>query len=74
MTAEKIIEQIKKDSEKQVRKITTEAEKQAKNILVTTKKEAEIEVKKILNQKWIDIQHSYSTWFLLELIQQIKEI
>jgi len=48
MSAEKIIEQIKKDSEKEIKKILKDAENQAKIILDTSKKEAEIEVEKIL--------------------------
>lgn len=50
MTAEKIIDLIKKDSEKKVKQIITETQKQVKDILNTAKKEAEIEVEKILNQ------------------------
>lgn len=48
MSAEKIIEQIKKDSEKEINQIKSEAEKQAKNILQTAKKETEIEAEKII--------------------------
>ena len=50
MSAEKIIEQIKKDSEKEIRRIHNDAKKQAKIILETSKKEAEIEAEKILNE------------------------
>lgn len=48
MTAEKIIEQIKKDSENEIKQIIKNAEEQAKNIISITKKEAEQEAKKIL--------------------------
>jgi vacuolar-type H+-ATPase subunit E/Vma4 len=48
MTAEKIIEQIKKDSEKEIKQILNEAEKQAANIIKDVKKEAEQESQKIL--------------------------
>jgi len=48
MSAEKIIEQIKKDSEKEVKQIKKEAEQQAKIILENAKKEAEKEAKTIL--------------------------
>ena len=48
MSAEKIIEQIKKDSKKEVSQILSEAERQAKNIKNTSKKEAETEAKKTL--------------------------
>lgn len=50
MTAEKIIEQIKKDSEKQIEEILKAAEKQANSIINTAKKEAEIESEKILSE------------------------
>ena len=49
MTAEKIIEQIKKDSEKQIGQILKEAEKQANSIINTAKEEAEIESEEILS-------------------------
>ena len=48
MTAEKIIERIKKDSEKEIKEILKEAEKQATQIINDSKKEAEKEAKKIL--------------------------
>ena len=48
MTAEKIIEQIKKDSEKEVKQILGDAEKQAKEIKNSSKKDADLEAKKIL--------------------------
>jgi len=48
MSAEKIIEQIKKDSETEIKQIQNDAESQAKGILETTKKEAEKEAEKIL--------------------------
>lgn len=48
MSAEKIIEQIKKDSEKEIKQVLSEAEKQRKEILAKAKKEAENEAKKIL--------------------------
>ena len=49
MSAEKIIEQIKKDSEKEIKQILSDAEKQRKEIIALAKKEAETEVKKILS-------------------------
>jgi V/A-type H+-transporting ATPase subunit G/H len=49
MTAEKIIERIKKDSEKEIKEILEEAEKQASSIINDAKKEAEQESKKILS-------------------------
>ncbi len=48
MSAEKIIEQIKRDSEKEIKQIKSEAEKQAKNIIQTVKKETKAEAEKIL--------------------------
>ncbi len=48
MTAEKIIERIKKDSEKEIKQILKEAEKQATQIINDSKKEAEQEAEKIL--------------------------
>lgn len=48
MSAEKIIEQIKKDSEKEIKQIIGEAEKQAKNIIQTAKNEAKVEAEKML--------------------------
>ena len=48
MSAEKIIEQIKKDSEKEIQQIIKEAEKQAKNIIQTAQKEAEIQAERII--------------------------
>ena len=47
MTAEKIIEQIKKDSEKEINQIIKEAEEQASRIINDVKKEAEQESDKI---------------------------
>lgn len=49
MSAEKIIEQIKKDSEKEIKEILGEAKKQAASILKSAKKEAEKESEKILS-------------------------
>ena len=49
MTAEKIIKQIKKDSENEIDQIIKTAEEQAKNIISTANKEAEQESKKILS-------------------------
>jgi len=49
MTVEKIIEQIKKDSEKEIKQILKEAEDQAASIINDTKKEAEQESDKILS-------------------------
>lgn len=48
MTAEKIIKQIRKDSENEIKLIIKSAEEQAKKIISDTKKEAEKESKKIL--------------------------
>ncbi len=48
MTAEKIIVQIKKDSENEIKQIIKNAAEQAKNIISNAKKEAELEAKKIL--------------------------
>ncbi|KYK25989.1 hypothetical protein AYK20_09165 [Thermoplasmatales archaeon SG8-52-1] len=48
MSAEKIIEQIKKDSEKEVKHIKQEAEKQAKAIIESAKDKAKLEAEKIL--------------------------
>ncbi|UCF49567.1 MAG: V-type ATP synthase subunit E [Thermoplasmatales archaeon] len=48
MTAEKIIEQIKKDTDLEIKKIKKDAEDQAKIIISNAKKEAEEDVKKIL--------------------------
>ena len=50
MTAEKIIEQIKKDSEKEINQILKEAEEQASRIISDIKKEAEQESDKILSE------------------------
>lgn len=50
MTAEKILEQIKKDSEKEINQILKEAEKQSASIIDTARKEAEIESEKILSR------------------------
>jgi len=49
MSAEKIIQQIKKDSDKEIKEIIKEAEKQAKTIVDSAKKEAETEANKILS-------------------------
>jgi len=49
MTAEKIIEQIKKDSEKEIKQILKAAEKQAESIINTAKKDAQMESEKILS-------------------------
>ena len=49
MTAEKIIEQIKKDSENEIKQIIKDAEEQAKSIIKESKKEAEKESEKILS-------------------------
>jgi len=48
MSAEKIIQQIKKDSEKEIKQILKEAENQAKSIIESAKKEAKDEAEKIL--------------------------
>lgn len=48
MSAEKIIQQIKKDAEKQVKEILKEAEKQVKETINKSKKEAEEQAEKIL--------------------------
>jgi vacuolar-type H+-ATPase subunit E/Vma4 len=48
MSVEKIIEQIKKDSEKEIKAILDEAKKQEKIIIDMSKKEAENQVEKIL--------------------------
>ena len=50
MSAEKIIEQIKKDSEKEIKAILDEAKKQEKIIIDMSKKEAENQVEKILSK------------------------
>ena len=47
MSAEKIIQQIKKDAEKEIKQIQKEAEKQAKTIIEEAKKEAKKEAEKI---------------------------
>jgi len=49
MTAEKIIEQIKEDSQKEIEQILKEAKEQATGILKEAKKEAEQESDKILS-------------------------
>lgn len=49
MTAEKILERIKKDSEKEINQILKEAEKQTKGIIDNAKKEAKVESEKILS-------------------------
>ncbi|MFW6173187.1 MAG: V-type ATP synthase subunit E [Elusimicrobiota bacterium] len=48
MTAEKIIERIKKDSEKEIKNIKKEAEKKANEIIENAKQQAKDETKKIL--------------------------
>ena len=48
MSAEKIIEQIKKDTEKEVKQIKQEAKKQAKAIIEYAKEKAKIDAEKIL--------------------------
>ena len=50
MTAEKIIEQINKDTDIEVKKIITNAEEQAKIIIRNTKKEAEEDFNRILSE------------------------
>ncbi len=50
MTAEKIIERIKKDSEKEIKQIIQEAENQAKKVIANAKKEAEQESNRILSE------------------------
>ena len=50
MTAEKIIERIKNDSDKEIKQIIKEAENQAKQVINDAKKEAEQESKKILTE------------------------
>ena len=50
MTAEKILEQIKKDSEKEINQILNEAEKQTASIIDIARKEAEVESEKILSR------------------------
>jgi len=49
MSAEKIIQQIKKDAEKEVKEIIKEAEKQEKHIINESKKQAEIEAETIIS-------------------------
>ena len=49
MTAEKIIEQIKKDSDKEIKQILQEAKGQANSIIKDAKKEAEQESEKIIS-------------------------
>ena len=48
MTAEKIIERIKKDSEKEIQAILEEAERQASGIIKDARKEAEHEYEKMI--------------------------
>jgi V/A-type H+-transporting ATPase subunit E len=50
MTAEKIIQQINKDSEKEIKQILNEAKKQACEIIDNAKREAEQESNKILSE------------------------
>ena len=47
MSAERIIQQIKKDAEKEIKDILNDAEKQAKSILDNSKRAAGTEIKKI---------------------------
>ncbi len=47
MSAEKIIDQIKKDSQKEINKILKDAEKEAEIIITTAKEEAKKQVEKI---------------------------
>lgn len=54
MSAEKIIAQIKKDSEKQIEEILKDAEAQAKDILENAKKEAVFEVKRIEDESIVE--------------------
>ncbi len=49
MSAEKIIEQIKKDAQKKVKEILIEAEKQAKNLSNDSRQEAEEKAEKVLS-------------------------
>ncbi len=49
MTAEKILERIKKDSEKEINQILKEAKKQAASIIDIARKGAEVESEKILS-------------------------
>jgi V/A-type H+-transporting ATPase subunit E len=49
MTAEKIIERIKQDSENEINQILKEAEKQASNINEDSKREAKLDSEKILS-------------------------
>jgi V/A-type H+/Na+-transporting ATPase subunit E len=49
MSAEKIIEQIKKDTEKDIRQILKDANNQAKELINSMKKEAEKEAEKIIS-------------------------
>lgn len=48
MSVEKIIQQIKKDSEEEIKKIIDEARKQASDIIKKAKEEAKAEAKKII--------------------------
>ena len=48
MTAEKIIEQIKKDSNKEINQILKDAKQQANTIIKDAQKEAQLELEKIL--------------------------
>jgi vacuolar-type H+-ATPase subunit E/Vma4 len=58
MSAEKIIDQIKKDSEKQKKEILKDAELHAKDILENAKKEAELEVKRIENESIVETENN----------------
>ena len=50
MSAEKIIDQIKKDTEKEIKGILRDAENQVKSIHENAKREAEVDVKRIENE------------------------
>jgi len=54
MSAERIIAQIKKDSEKQIKEILKDAESQAKDIIENAKKEAVSEVKRIEDESIVE--------------------
>jgi vacuolar-type H+-ATPase subunit E/Vma4 len=72
MTAEKIIEQIKKDTEKEVKNINQEAEKQAKAIIESAKKHAKIEADKILTSG-IDQSENLKKILLSKANQDVKK-
>jgi len=50
MSAEKIIQEIKKDSDRQIKEIFKEAENKAKQIIQENKKDAELQAEKILEK------------------------